>query len=95
MKSIFRFDSFEKVNNLKKKNTTLKTLLAVGGWKAAKSEITKMFSKKKNIDKFVKSTIEYLRKWNFDGLDLNFVFLGNKDSSSEDKKRFSNLIKVF
>ena len=37
---------------------------------------TAMVKEDKNIDKFVSSSIEYLRKWNFDGLDLDFEYPG-------------------
>ena len=61
---------FERINRLKYLNPKLKTLLAVGGWEMGMGDFTNMVKDDKNIAKFVKTTIEYLRKWEFDGLDL-------------------------
>jgi chitinase len=61
---------FERLNQLKEINPKLKTLLAVGGWDMGMSDFTNMVKTEKNINKFVESSIEYLRKWGFDGLDL-------------------------
>jgi len=35
-----------------------------------------MVKDEKNMVKFVKTSIEYLKKWNFDGLDLDFEYPG-------------------
>ena len=35
-----------------------------------------MVKDEKNMKKFVSTSIEYLRKWNFDGLDLDFEYPG-------------------
>jgi len=72
---------FERFNDLKKKNPKLKTLLAVGGWEMGMSAFSAMVKDDKNIKKFVDSSIDYLRKWKFDGLLfillLNYFFLYN------------------
>ena len=35
-----------------------------------------MAKDEKNMKKFVTTTIDYLKKWNFDGLDLDFEYPG-------------------
>lgn len=61
---------FERINRLKHLNPKLRTLLAVGGWEMGMADFTAMVKDDKNIKKFVQTTIDYLRKWDFDGLDL-------------------------
>ena len=58
---------FERINNLKKQNPRLRTLLAVGGWEMGMKAFSEMVKDDKNIKTFVDTSIEYLRKWNFDG----------------------------
>jgi chitinase len=87
---------FERINNLKKQNPKLRTLLAVGGWDMGMAAFSAMVKDEKNIKKFVDSSIEYLRKWNFDGLDLDFEYPGIdwRGSSPEDKQGFTKLCKM-
>jgi chitinase len=39
-------------------------------------DFTKMAKDEKHMKKFVSTTVDYLRKWNFDGLDLDFEYPG-------------------
>lgn len=87
---------FERINNLKQKNPKLRTLLAVGGWEMGMGDFTGMAKDEKNMKKFVTTTVEYLRKWNFDGLDLDFEYPGIdwRGSPPEDKVAFTKLCKM-
>jgi hypothetical protein len=55
---------------LKKKNPLLKTLLAVGGWNMGSMIFSDMAINETNRQNFIRSAVVYLRRWNFDGLDL-------------------------
>ncbi|XP_060248906.1 chitinase-like protein 3 [Meriones unguiculatus] len=76
---------YETLNNLKNRNTELKTLLAVGGeyilfsLMASTPELRKVF---------INSTIDLLYKHNFDGLNLDWQF----PRSPEEKQHFTLLL---
>ena len=84
------------MNALKTAHNGLKTLLAVGGWNFGMEIASAMMSTKANRAEFIAHSIEYCRKHNFDGFDLDFEYPGVPDrgSRAEDRAMFTELIKV-
>lgn len=80
---------YEEFNKLKKKNPQLKTMLSLGGASAGVDKFRKLTSSDEDRKKFIKNTITLLRKYNFDGLDLDWEF-----PEAQDKTGFSKLVRV-
>lgn len=88
------FDRYGEINDLKKINTNLKTLLALGGWTAGSKPYSDMAATSATRKYFINSTIEWLRKYDFDGLDMDWEYPANRGGRQEDFQNFPTLLRV-
>ncbi|CAF1436071.1 unnamed protein product [Adineta steineri] len=65
---------YEQINLLKTKNRRMKTLLTLGGASVNSIQFRNVFQHDKIRREFIRNTIKYLRKYKFDGLDLDWEY---------------------
>ena len=89
-----RYNSF---NKLKEDHKNLKTLLSIGGDLPSVSPMSKMTSNKEWRKHFIDSSINFVKKYNFDGIDIDWEYPTDVDrgGSLDDKTGFTNLMKDF
>ena len=93
-----QYDSinFVKLNMLKKKNPNLKVLISVGGWSGS-GNFSDMTLTKESRKLFIISCIDFINKYQLDGIDLDWEYPGlpgiGNTHRPEDKANFTYLLK--
>ncbi|SFC31876.1 chitinase [Zunongwangia mangrovi] len=85
---------FKKLKNLKAKNPSLNLLISVGGWANA-PKFPKIASSDISRTQFSNSALQFLKKYDLDGIDLVLEYPKNNESqyfSPENKKNFTSLL---
>lgn len=79
--------------NLKQKNPDLKTILGIGGWNEGSIRYSEMAADASFRQTFIASVMDFLTKYNFDGLDLDWEYPAERGGQTVDKEDYVQLIK--
>ncbi|KAK3091011.1 hypothetical protein FSP39_016448 [Pinctada imbricata] len=83
---------YQRIVRLRRINPRLNMILSVGGWDKSQEGYSKLVSSRENILFFTKWIITYLRRHDFDGLDLDWEYPTFKGSPMADRKKFVDLV---
>ncbi|KAL1132509.1 hypothetical protein AAG570_010464 [Ranatra chinensis] len=84
---------YRMTTDLKILNPNLKVMLSVGGWNEGSANFSKIVANPKERMAFVRNSVQFLRKYNFDGIDLVWQYPTFREGSSpDDKMNFGKLI---
>ncbi|KAK2577217.1 hypothetical protein KPH14_003365 [Odynerus spinipes] len=85
--------NYRKMTALRDKYPGLKISLAIGGWNEGSGNYSALVSDMNRRRTFINSVVNFLKKYKFDGLDLDWEFPGQRGGNPEDKKNFALLVK--
>ncbi|ELU16704.1 hypothetical protein CAPTEDRAFT_113634 [Capitella teleta] len=77
---------------MKTEKPNLRVLLAVGGWNMGSQPFSQMVVSRENRHKFNEHAVLFLRKWGFDGLDVDWEYPGARGSTTRDKELYTLLM---
>ncbi|SPO07096.1 related to chitinase [Cephalotrichum gorgonifer] len=92
---------FSEFTDIKRKNSSLKTVIALGGWTfndnhtATQPVFHNLASTRENRAIFITNLFAFMRKYGFDGVDFDWEYPGAPDRGGhdEDGKNFVSLLK--
>lgn len=83
---------YSRVTELKKNYPHLKVTLAIGGWNEASEKYSRLVANPSNRKKFVAHVSTFIRKHNFDGLDLDWEYPTQRGGVPDDRKNFVTFV---
>ncbi|XP_033739595.1 putative chitinase 1 [Pecten maximus] len=85
---------FRRFHSMRSKNEDLVMMLSVGGWATDSKLFSKTVSSEENMQHFAEEAINYLRKHDFDGLDIDWQFPATRGSPPEDVQRYYRFLRL-
>lgn len=81
---------------LRQVNPNLKILISIGGWFAKSTPFNKILTSVTTRNTFVQNVLNFLRHWQFDGLDIQWEYPGAVEygATADSKQRYTSLLKV-
>ncbi|XP_029677573.1 chitinase-3-like protein 1 [Formica exsecta] len=83
---------FHNFNKLREQSPGTKTLIAIGGWNEGSARYSEVVGDPIRRSRFVKNAVEFVKKYNFDGFDLDWEYPNQRGGKPEDVQNFVRLL---
>ncbi|XP_011310400.1 acidic mammalian chitinase-like [Fopius arisanus] len=87
-------NGFGRFNDLRKKNQLLKTLIAIGGANDKSVKYSIMASDWVSRERFADNVVKFVKKWGFDGFDVDWEYPGQNGGALADRENYTELLKI-
>ncbi|XP_011706928.1 PREDICTED: chitinase-3-like protein 1 [Wasmannia auropunctata] len=86
-------DGFGRFNKLREQSPETKTLIAIGGWNEGSAKFSAVVADPTTRARFVKDIVDFVKKYKFDGFDVDWEYPCQRDGKPEDKHNYISLLK--
>ncbi|KAJ4435528.1 hypothetical protein ANN_18144, partial [Periplaneta americana] len=84
--------AIKRFNALREQNPSLKTMVAIGGWNEGSKKYSKVMNNDTTRGIFVDNVVNFVKKYGFDGFDIDWEYPTQRGGSPGDKDAFSKLL---
>ncbi|XP_055628693.1 probable chitinase 2 [Toxorhynchites rutilus septentrionalis] len=84
---------YEKLVGMRTSNPHLKVLIAIGGWNEGSEKYSNLAANPERRQAFVKNALEFVKRYGFDGLDLDWEYPTQRGGKPYDRENFVSLVK--
>lgn len=86
-------DAFGRFNKLREQSPETKTLVAIGGWNEGSARYSAVVANPTTRARFVKNVVEFVKKYGFDGFDVDWEYPNQRGGKPEDVQNYVSLLK--
>ncbi|KYM95213.1 Chitotriosidase-1, partial [Cyphomyrmex costatus] len=86
-------NGFGKFVELRKKSPNAKMMVAIGGWSEGSDGFSTVVNNPSLRAKFVKNAVAFVKKYHFDGFDVDWEYPNQRGGKKEDLQNFVNVLK--
>ncbi|XP_020296290.1 chitinase-3-like protein 1 isoform X1 [Pseudomyrmex gracilis] len=86
-------NGFGRFNKLREQSPETKTLIAIGGWNEGSARYSEVVANPTIRAKFVRSVLDFVKKYNFDGFDVDWEYPNQRGGKPEDVQNYISLLK--
>ncbi|XP_066581003.1 acidic mammalian chitinase-like [Prorops nasuta] len=86
-------DAFGRFNALRAKSPSTKTMIAIGGWNEGSVKYSEVASNPATRAKFVQNVVAFLKKYKFDGFDLDWEYPNQRGGKPSDVQNYVALVR--
>ncbi|XP_069678399.1 chitinase-3-like protein 1 [Periplaneta americana] len=84
--------AIKRFNALREKNPALKTMVAIGGWNEGSEKYSQVVNNDATRAKFVDNIVNFVKKYDFDGFDIDWEYPTQRGGSYGDRDAYSKLL---
>jgi len=90
------YDTYRRFVGLKEQNPNFVPMISIGGWNAGSKKFSQMAKDPAKRQIFLDSIIPFVKKYGFEGVDMDWEYPGARDTIDEDgdKENFSVLVEM-